>query len=113
MTEGRLKSPASILFIQSFIQAEIKENILKLRVTGLCVGNSPGPVNSPHKGPVTRKMFPFDDVIMLQDTEVRSALLVQIMTCHLVSNNPLSESILATSFGKIYNQHLKIGIYET
>ena len=37
----------------------------KLRVTGLCVGNSPGPVNSPHKWPVTRKMFPFDDVIML------------------------------------------------
>ena len=37
---------------------------LKLRVTGLCAGNSPGPVNSPHKGPVTRKMFPFDDVIM-------------------------------------------------
>ena len=31
----------------------------KLRVAGLCVGNSPGPVNSPHKGPVTRKMFPF------------------------------------------------------
>ena len=23
-----------------------------------------GPVNSPHKGPVTRKMFPFDDIIM-------------------------------------------------
>ena len=36
----------------------------KLRVTGLCAGKSPGPVNSPHKGPVTRKMFPFDDVIM-------------------------------------------------
>ena len=33
----------------------------KLRVTGLCVGISPGP----HKGPVTRKMFPFDDVIMV------------------------------------------------
>ena len=26
---------------------------------------SPGPVNSPHKGPVTREMFPFDDVIMI------------------------------------------------
>ena len=27
------------------------------------------PVNSPHKGPVTRKMFPFDDVIiMFSDT---------------------------------------------
>ena len=36
----------------------------KLRVTGLCAGNSLGRVNSPHKGPVTRKMFPFDDVIM-------------------------------------------------
>ena len=36
----------------------------KLRVTGLCAGNSPAPVNSPHKWPVTRKMFPFDDVIM-------------------------------------------------
>ena len=37
----------------------------KLRVTGLCVrGIHRGPVNSPHKWPVTRKMFPFDDVIM-------------------------------------------------
>ena len=26
-----------------------------------------GPVNSPHKWPVTRKMFPFDDVIMIND----------------------------------------------
>ena len=31
------------------------KNISKLRVTGLCEGNSP--VNSPHKGPVTRKNF--------------------------------------------------------
>ena len=31
----------------------------KLRVTGLCAGNSP------HKWPLTRKMFPFDDVIMI------------------------------------------------
>ena len=29
------------------------------------MGNSPALVNSPHKGPVTRKMFPFDDVIMV------------------------------------------------
>ena len=35
-----------------------------LRVTGLCAGNSPGSVNPPHKEPVTRKMFPFDDVTM-------------------------------------------------
>ena len=38
----------------------------KLRVTGLFFvrGIHRGPVNSPHKWPVTRKMFPFDDVIM-------------------------------------------------
>ena len=28
-------------------------------------GSHWGPVNSPHKWPVTQKMFPFDDVIML------------------------------------------------
>ena len=37
----------------------------KLRVTGLCAGNSPGTGEFPHKWPVTRKMFPFDDVIMI------------------------------------------------
>ena len=45
----------------------------KLRVTGLCVGNSPGPVNSPHKGPVTRKMFPFNDVIMSKCSYIASS----------------------------------------
>ena len=34
----------------------------KLRVTGLCGGNS-----SPHKGPVTRKMSPFDGIIITGD----------------------------------------------
>ena len=29
----------------------------KLRVTGLCVGNSPGPMNSPHKGQLRGKCF--------------------------------------------------------
>ena len=36
----------------------------KLRVTGFVLGIHRWPVNSPHKGPVTRKMFPFNDVIM-------------------------------------------------
>ena len=35
-----------------------------------------GPVNSPHKGPVTRKMFPFNDVIMT---------LAQVMACCLTA----------------------------
>ena len=36
----------------------------KLRVTGLCEGNSPVTGEFPHKGPVTRKRVPFDDVII-------------------------------------------------
>ena len=59
----------------------------KLRVTGLCAGNSPGSVNSPYKWPVTRKMFPFDDVIMglehvdglTQDCSISSALAMEIL----------------------------------
>ena len=38
--------------------------ISKLRVTGLCDGNPLLTDGSPHKGPVTRKKFLFDDVIM-------------------------------------------------
>ena len=37
----------------------------KLRVTGLCTGNSPVTAEFLAQGPVTRKMFPFDNVIML------------------------------------------------
>ena len=36
----------------------------KLCITGHCVGNSPGTGEFPQKWPVTRKLFPFDDVIM-------------------------------------------------
>ena len=59
----RLKSPASGLFTQLFIQVQIKENIKAPHHWPLC-GEFTGDVNSPHKRPVTRKMFPFDDVIM-------------------------------------------------
>ena len=51
--------------IQPFTQAQIKENI-KLRVSGLCTGNLPVTGEFPHKGSVTRKIFPFDDVIKIQ-----------------------------------------------
>ena len=36
----------------------------KPRITGFVWGIHRWSVNSPHKGPVTRKRFPFDDVIM-------------------------------------------------
>ena len=43
----------------------ISKKASKLHVTALCAGIQRWPVNSLHKGPVTPKMFPFDDVIML------------------------------------------------
>ena len=43
----------------------------KLCVTGLCGGIHRWPVISPHKGPVARKMFPFDDVIMFNQNRQR------------------------------------------
>ena len=55
----------------------------KVRVTGLCVGNSLGPVNSPHKVPVKREMFPFDDVIMDTICVVCLTFLVTNVTWHI------------------------------
>ena len=37
-----------------------------------------GPVNSPHNGPVTRKLFSFDDVIMTASMSNSDSLLIQI-----------------------------------
>ena len=52
------------------------KNTSKLRVPGLCVGNSPG--NSPHKWPVTRKMFPFDDVTMFRYLPCRCNVTIMV-----------------------------------
>ena len=64
----------SILFAPLFIHAQIKENIKAPRHWHLCWEVTGSPMNSPHRGPVTRKMFSFDDVIVLlrcQMTTVR------------------------------------------
>ena len=58
----RLKSPVSWLFTQPFVQAQIKK--WKLRVTGLCEGNSPVPDEFPAQRASNAENFPFDDVIM-------------------------------------------------
>ena len=60
----RLKSPASPLLFQPFIQKQIKENIKAPRHWPLC-GEFTG-----DKWPVTRKMVQFDDVIMISNIRV-------------------------------------------
>ena len=96
----RLKSPASLLFTQPFIQAQIKENIKAPRHWLLC-GNSPGPV---HKIPVTRKMFPFDDVIM----KWYSAWTMQRDDQTYWDLNKMTV-VLQTTFSYIFSWHNVIG----
>ena len=47
-----------------YIRAQVKVNIKAFASLAFVWGIHRGPVNSPHKWPVTRKMFPFDDVMM-------------------------------------------------
>ena len=54
--------PHHCLLNHLFIRRSKKTS--KLRVTGLFVGNSPGTDEFPEQMAVTRKMYPFDDVIM-------------------------------------------------
>ena len=54
----------SLTIVYSTVYSDADKKTSKRRVTGLCAGNSSGTGELPHKWSVTRKMFPFDDVIM-------------------------------------------------
>ena len=56
-----------------------------------------GPVNSPHKWPVTRKMFPFDDVIMSDAERVTRVMSSQWLKS---SNQTENTEILGTLYGE-------------
>ena len=60
----RLKSPSLRLFIWPFIKGPITEKHQSSASLAIVWGIHRWPVNSVHKGTVTRIMFPFDDVIM-------------------------------------------------
>ena len=51
----------SVSIVYQTICSGADEKTSKLRVPGLCDRNSP------HKGSVTRKMFPFDDAFMTKN----------------------------------------------
>ena len=71
----------------------------KLRVTGLCAGISPG---TPHKWPVTRKMFPFDDVIMVNPLSVYTTWGEECIFPHPFDNNhqDSNQCITASNSGR-------------
>ena len=76
----------------------------KLRVTGLFVGNSPRPMNSPHKGPVTRKLLPFDDVILIKARVDARNIHCDLLMAVFVSLN--------TQFVKQFNRAIEYLNYE-
>ena len=56
----------SITIVYSIVNSGADQRKHQSRASLTFVRGLPrGPVNSPHKGPVTRKMFPFDDVIII------------------------------------------------
>ena len=64
MTVMASQIPASRLFTQPFIQGADRRKHQSSAPGAFVRGIRRWPVNSPHKWPVTRKMFPFDDIIM-------------------------------------------------
>ena len=64
-TQWRLKSPASRLFTKPFIPGADKRKHQNSASLAFVRGIHLWPVNPRHKKPLTRKMFPFDDVIIL------------------------------------------------
>ena len=64
LARWRLKSPASRLFSQPFIQGADQRKQQSSAFLAFLRGIHRWPMTSPHKGSVTRKVFPFDDVII-------------------------------------------------
>ena len=76
--EGKHQSSASLAFVR---------------------GIHPWPVNSPQKRPVTRKMFPFDDVIMHM---LRSPYLVRTdLISHVIVSRKQTMVIVASNHSKV------------
>ena len=60
-----ISSHRRLLFAQPYVRSQIKENI-KVPHHWPMWWESTDERHSPHKGPITRKMFSFDDVILIQ-----------------------------------------------
>ena len=106
MIRWRLKSPASQLFTQPFIPTQIKENIQSspsLAVHGEFTGN-------PHRWPVTRKTFPFDDVIT---SSCISWQITPLPPIDDVIMEARSNFLAIDGFGKLSALQITIGVKRT
>ena len=69
--------------LNSFIQGADQRKYQRFASLAFVRGIHPWPVISPHKGPITRKMFPYDDIIMTGISVLKAVIL-----CPLCSNAP-------------------------
>ena len=71
----------SLTIVYSIVRSDADQRKHQSSASLACVrGIHRWPVNSPHKGPVTRKLFPFDDVIMAKHDIQYSRSVHRIMT---------------------------------
>ena len=85
------------LFVQQFVQAYINENMKAPRHWSFVRGVHRWPVDSPHKGPVTRKMF----LVMVSSWSVN-----EMERCERAKDYPLSASLACESVDLV---HFMIG----
>ena len=86
------------------------KKISKLRVTGLCAGIHRRPVNSPHKWPVTRKMFPLDDVIVNFKTTINWVVLGGLYRFSRQTKTSILQTYIIRNIGGVlwYGGQIKI-----
>ena len=59
-----------------------------------------GPVNSPHKWPVTREMFPFDDVIMISLSSIYKPINSKMFVSWRLASSLASGSVCDVTIGR-------------
>ena len=91
----------SLTIVYSTVYSGTDKKTSKLHVTGLCEGNSPMTGEFPHKGPVMRKMFPFDDVIMWWFT------LIPFASWFLLPALPLNYALSCSENGLVPQERIK------
>ena len=104
----RHKSLTSRLFTQPFIQGADQRKYQSSTSPAFVREIHRWPVNSPQKGQVTRKMFPFDDVIMFSyalKSEVGICEVAISIVWHLSQQVPhLKLSVISSTDGVVYPQ---------
>ena len=88
----------SLTIVYSTVYSCADHRTPKLRVSGLCVDIHQWPMNSPHKWPVTRKIIPCDDVILLQWFLLNDKCAVTLLISMFGNHFPLLHGIFLWSY---------------